>query len=93
VPRHLLGRHCKEAQLALPDTDGESLVLVGLDRSPPERPNTRFVLNPLASECAWSREDLVLRPGDNLIVLAYGRPSLTAIDQEDLWSGRVLNRT
>ena len=93
VPNRLVGRHFREAQLALLDNDDDDIVLVGIDRSPAEEPNTRFVLNPMASECQWTDEDKVLREGDNLVVLAFTRPSFAEVEEEDLWSGRVLKRT
>jgi voltage-gated potassium channel len=93
VPNALVGRHFKEAQLEFLDDDRDDIVLVGIDRSDEERPNTRFVLNPCAKECNCSEEDLVLKEEDRLIVLAFDRPSFAEVDQEDLWSGKVLKRT
>lgn len=92
APAHLVGKHFTEAQLELLDYEGDDIVLVGIDRSPPNRPNTVFWLNPLAGDSGCADEDLVLREGDNIIVVAFERPSFAEVDQEDLWSGKVLTR-
>jgi voltage-gated potassium channel len=93
VPPRFVGKRFDEVQLELLDNDSDNIVLIGIDRSTWERPNTRFVLNPMAEECNCSDEDLVLSEGDNIVVLAFERPSFAKIDKEDLWSGKVLKRT
>ena len=92
VPEKWIGKDFTEVQLELLDYDDDDLVLVGIDRSPLHQPNTRFWLNPLAAECA-PEDDLTLHEGDNLVLLAFERPSFAEVDQEDLWSGKVLTRS
>ncbi len=93
LPKKWAGKHFTEIQLELLDYPDDDLVLVGIDRSPPNQPNSRFLINPLADECGCDEEDLILRQDDNLIVVAFERPSFAEVDEEDLWSGRVLTRS
>jgi voltage-gated potassium channel len=92
TPGELVGRPFAAAQLHFLDHDDEDITLVGLDRSPPEAPQTRFWLNPAAGIEGLSEEDLILRKGDNLLVVAYERPALEA-GQEERWSDKILSRS
>lgn len=92
VPPRLIGCSYWDAQLAFLDWETEAIVLVGLDRSPLERPNTRFWINPIVGEEGLTEADLVLAQGDRFIVMAYDRPLFDTLSQEDLWTGRVLSR-
>ncbi len=66
------------------------MVLVGIDRSPPDRPSSRFWLNPAAE---LTGEGLILGAKDNLVLIAYEQPSFVEVDKDDLWSGKILQRT
>lgn len=90
VPEPLVGCTFAEAQLAFLDSDDESIVLMGIDRSEPHRPNTHFWLNPATQ---LSEADRVLLIDDKLIVMAFERPSFAGAAQEDLWNGKILSRT
>ncbi len=89
LPR-LVGKTFAEAQLHFLDKDDEDMVLVGIDRSPAGQPNTRFWLNPAAE---LSDDQLLLGKKDNLVLIAYEQPSFVEVDPEDLWSGKILQRT
>jgi voltage-gated potassium channel len=93
VPPHLRGKSYQDAQLAFLDYDDEDMVLTGIDRSPPDQPTTRFVLNPTGGATPLSEEELVLRADDRLILLAYERPTFATISTDDRWSGRVIERS
>ena len=88
VPVKLVGKTFAEAQLLFLDRPQEPVTLVGLDRSPPGAPFSRFWLNPTAE---LGDEDLVLRQDDRLIVLAYELPGY-AFTEEERWSGKILSR-
>ena len=93
APDALVGQTFAEAQLYCLDEAPDEMVLVGLDRSPPDRPNTRFWLNPTAGCPELPEQQSVLRQGDRLVVIAYERPNLTEVNEDDLWSGKILQRT
>ncbi|MBN2360248.1 MAG: ion transporter [Deltaproteobacteria bacterium] len=90
VPRSLVGRSFGDAQRHLLEREVESVVPIGIDRSPPGAPSTRFWINPVAGTGALSPAELVLRDGDRLICIAFERPSFGAVSEEDLWRGTVL---
>ena len=90
VLEELVGKTFAEAQLYFLEMDDEDVVLVGVDRSPPGRPNTRCRLNPGAD---LAEDELALRPKDNLVLLAYEHPSFVEVTKDDLWSGKILQRT
>jgi hypothetical protein len=93
VPEPLVGRTFAEAQLHFLDAPGEDLVLVGIDRSQEGQPGSRRLVNPGSQTRGAGEEELGLRNGDRLVVISRGRPSFAAADREDLWSGRILQRT
>ena len=90
LPPELEDKSFTEAQLFFLDHDAEDLVLVGIDRSPADRPSTRFWLNPGAELPA---EERLLRRGDRLILIAYEQPTFVQVNPEDLWSGKILQRS
>lgn len=92
VPNELIGKTFKDAQLYFLEMDNEAVVLVGIDCSPEEDPNTHFWLNPVDSQDQLPPSDIVLSQGDNLIVIAYERPAIVGVEEEDLWSGKILQR-
>ncbi len=92
LPAELIGKRFQDAQLFFLDYKKEDIVLIGIDRSPPDMPNTRFWINPAYSRSGLSEQDLILREGDSIIVIAYQRPSFAEIEQEDLWSGKIISR-
>lgn len=93
VPEELLGKTFRDAQLHFLDRDAEPVLPVGVDRSPPLIPHSQFMLNPVAGQCDIKEDDLTLRPGDSLIIMAYERPSFAHISKEQLWTGAILPRT
>ncbi len=90
VLEELVGKTFAEAQLHFLEMDDEDAVLVGVDRSPSDRPNTRCRLNPGVD---LPEDELVLKPNDNLVLLAYEHPSFVEVKKDDLWSGKILQRT
>jgi len=93
VPEELVGRTFEEAQLHYLDADEEPVVPIGIDRSPEDRPNTRFWLNPASRHGGLPPAERVLSAGDRLIFIAYERPSFCPVAREELWEGRVLLRS
>ncbi len=89
VPPELIGQSYGALQLFCLERD-EPIVALGIDRSPPERPLSRFWLNPAGT---LSPEELVLREGDLAVVIANERPAFIEIDKEEMWSGRVIPGT
>jgi len=90
VPDELIGKTFKQAQLFFLNLDKEDITLIGIDRSSEHRPNTTFFINPARMKNGLSPSDLVLQKQDNLVVIAYVRPSFARPKKEDLWQGRVL---
>lgn len=89
----LVGKSFREAQLHYLDRDDKAELPVGIDRSPPAQPKTRFWLNPVAGQRGLTAEGLVLGENDQLVFLAYQLPSYDRRrQQDDLWSGAVLQR-
>ncbi|PIE70724.1 MAG: hypothetical protein CSA22_06120 [Deltaproteobacteria bacterium] len=93
VPAELIGCSFRDAQLFFLNTDKEAIILAGIDRSPDNRPNTTFWLCPLDPEYGLPQAEQFLRSDDRLILIAYRRPTLTAVCQEDLWEGKILCRS
>ncbi len=92
VPDHLVGRSFAEAQLELLDDDREAVTLLGVDRSPEGRPRSSFSLSPAAPESGLSSEELTLRSGDRLVVMAYCRPTAPDAEPVDRWATTWLAR-
>jgi voltage-gated potassium channel len=135
APDELHGKSFQKAQLYFLDMDKEDMVLVGIDRSPREAPNTRFWLAPCPDyeelvECSrglstnvkapslsksvqarslsrsvqarslsrsvqarsLSEEQRVIQQGDQLVLIAFERPSFAAVSKEERWSGKILER-
>ncbi len=90
IPEELVGKTFKEAQLYFLNNDEESIVLVGIDRSPENSPNTNFCLSPASSKSSLYSKDQLLKKNDRLILIAYEHPSFDIINEEDLWKGKVL---
>jgi len=91
VPIKLIGRTFKDAKLYFLNMDTESVVLVGLDRSPVNQPHSSFSLNPMSSKSMLTKPELTLRPGDKLVLIAHEQPSFIKVDREDLWDGKILS--
>lgn len=96
----LVGRSFQEAQLFFLDEyqsdEDEDVVLLGLDRSPARRPNSRLWLNPGAGPDLLGAADSILRADDRLVVMAFELPSfarLSPATQGDEWKGTRLRRT
>jgi len=92
TPPALIGKSFQQAQLYYLGEDEEPLILIGLDRSPPEEIYSRFWLHPIAGQ-DLSAQELVLRKGDRLIFIAYEQPSFAQFRQEELWKGKVFARS
>jgi len=92
VPPGLVGKTFMKAQLYFLDYDEEPMVLVGVDRSPPERPLTAFKLCPYASDSGFKTADLILRQGDRLIIIAGDQPSFSDLTKHQLWRGKLFLR-
>jgi len=92
VPSQLVGRTFKQAQLYFFDMDDEPIILVGIDRSPVDFPSSNFKICPVSTDDGLSSPDLELEANDNLIIIAYTQPSFVELDENDLWSGRILLR-
>jgi hypothetical protein len=92
LPPELVGKTFREAQLRFLESEGEPIIPVGIDRSPPDRPHAQFVLDPVVGQCGVTDADLTLREGDRLVLIAEERPSFAAVTKEELWSGTVLPR-
>jgi hypothetical protein len=92
VPEELVGKTFTEAQLYYLDDDSEAITMIGIDRSPRERPSSVFSLCPLAPQARLSRDELVLRESDRLLVLAYSRPARSLLTSEDRWRQTCLER-
>ncbi len=92
LPSHLVGKSFQDAQLHFLDYDQESIVLIGVDRSPPDAPHTRFWINSGVTQKGLSNTNLILNAGDNLIVMAYERPFHPAFEKEEIWSGKIIYR-
>ncbi len=90
VPDELIGMTFKQAQLFFFDQDKLELTLIGIDRSTERQPNTVFFINPAGMKNGLSQPDLILQKRDNLVVIAYIRPSFAKPKKEDLWQGRIL---
>ncbi|MCA9669960.1 MAG: ion transporter [Myxococcales bacterium] len=90
VPDALVGKTYREAALYCHDLEDEAVTLIGIDRSPPGLPSTRFWLNP---ERTLEPEQRVLAAEDRLIVVASERPSFAPPGAEELWSGKILSRS
>lgn len=99
VPPLLVGMTFLEAQLHFLDYEDEDIVLLGIDRSPPNLPSTRFWLNPAAGSSeageasTLSAKELQLDSDDRLVLIACERPAFANISQEDKWSGKILDRS
>ncbi len=93
TPAPLVGKTFRQAQLHFLDFDMEAIILIGVDRSPKEKPNTDFILAPGALESAGGAADSTLKEEDNLILLAFERPSIDKFDKEDLWTGKIIAGT
>ncbi|MEW6236136.1 MAG: ion transporter [Candidatus Omnitrophota bacterium] len=93
VPSHLVGKTFKEAQLYFLDHDEEAIVVIGVDFSSPEEPNTRFWINPINCQDQLPPSEIILDAKDHLIIIAYELPSFAAMAEEDLWSGKRLSRS
>ena len=92
VPSALVGKTFMKAQLYFLNYDDESIVLVGVDRSPPSQPTTLFKLSPYAPESGYKTVDLVLREQDRLIIIAHEQPSFTEVTKSNLWRGKIFLR-
>ena len=92
VPDNLIGKTFKEAQLFFLDMDDEAIVLVGIDRSPSNLPNTKFWLSPKCPKNGLEKKAMILEPDDKLIIIAFERPEFAELTQDDLWEGKVLTR-
>jgi len=92
VPPELVGKTFMKAQLFFLDLDDESMVLVGIDRSPSLTPTTNFKLSPYASESGYKTADLILRQSDRLVIIAQEQPSFIEISKTQLWRGKIFLR-
>lgn len=92
VPENLVGKTFKDAQLHFLDMDDEAIVLAGIDRSPPNMPNTRFWLSPTCPRNGLKRADRILKETDKLILIAFERPEFATKNAADLWEGKRLSR-
>ncbi|MDM8544688.1 ion transporter [Desulfococcaceae bacterium HSG9] len=90
VPDELIGQTFKQAQLHFLNMDKADITLIGIDRSTERQPNTTFFINPAGQKNGLSPPDPVLQKRDNLVVIAYIRPSFAKPRKEDLWQGRIL---
>lgn len=86
VPQSLVGARFEEAQLHFLEDDREPVVVVGIDRPGDSPLRRRFWINPVGDE-RLSEQDLVLGPGDGLLVIADERPHFAQSKPGDLWSG------
>jgi len=93
APPDLWGRTFSEACLRFLDSDAEAIIPVGIDRSPPNRPHSKLLLNPVVGRGGIEAADLVLREGDSLVLIAEDRPSFAAPSKEELWTGNILPRS
>jgi len=91
VPKDLIGKTFKDAQIFFLDLDEEAIVLAGIDRSPPNRPTTLFKLSPYSKKSGIMTADLRLHERDRLIVIAYEQPTFSDVDINDLWRSNILS--
>ena len=75
APEPVVGKTFQEAQLYFLELEAEHLVLVGIDRSPKNRPNVTFHLNPQEGMDNLTEADMVIGEDDRLIVLGFECPS------------------
>jgi hypothetical protein len=92
VPSELVGRSFTEAQLYFLDHDEETICLIGIDRSPPGRPSSSFVVCPQAPAAGLDESSQRLGRGDRLIVLAFHRPSFATPEASERWRSTWLAR-
>ncbi|MBN2693023.1 ion transporter [bacterium] len=88
IPSELIGKTFQDAQLYFLDYEIESIIPIGIDYSPENEPFTKFYINPLGLNI--DSEQLVLKKDCLLIVIAFERPKIDYLNQEDLWKGRIL---
>ncbi|MDY0001028.1 MAG: hypothetical protein RBU30_07015 [Polyangia bacterium] len=93
APPDLWGKSFYSGRLKFLESDSEALILVGIDRSPPGKPHTKLLLNPVPGHSGVSEDDLILREGDGLLFIAEERPSFALTTKEELWSGSILPRS
>jgi len=90
VPKKLIGKTFKQAQLWFLNLDKMDITLIGIDRSAERHPNVAVFINPAGIKNGLSSSDLILQKLDKLIVIAYMRPYFARQQKEDLWQGRIL---
>ncbi|MFH1811605.1 MAG: ion transporter [Pseudomonadota bacterium] len=86
----LVGKSFPEAQRHFVDHDDEAVILIGVDRSPQDRPGSDLLLAPTPGDKGAPLDALVLREGDRLVFIAYELPRFAEVDREDLWQGKIL---
>jgi voltage-gated potassium channel len=92
VPEELVGKTFAEAQIHYLEDDSEAVTLIGIDRSPPAQPSSVFNLCPQAPQAEMSRDELILKQGDRLLVMAYHRPARSLLTRDERWRQTCLER-
>ncbi len=90
IPKELIGKTFQNAQLYFLDYDIESIVPIGINRSTEKESYSNFFINPLGGNLSDNLDDLILKESDFLVVIAFQRPKIDDINQEDIWRGKIL---
>jgi hypothetical protein len=91
IPKELIGKSFKHAQIHFLDYDDEEIVPIGIERSSKKGSNTKPIFIPGITQNLGT-EEIVLRQDDQLVVMAYDRPSYALIDEKGRWNPTYLAR-